>query len=514
MPAWMTAQGSSSAGSAPGGLSQAAPAPAPAPTYGGGGGGGVFSQAPPPSSFGGPPPNTFAAGGAAPGGLGHSLPSHAPGGGGGGGGSGVPMHAPMPVAATKFCIDRERQWTKRKRRRATLFDVPPGEVEAIAGPDYMTGGVQPGKAAPVDSDMGGAVSMQATRHARRIYVGGVGDVTERDLHDYFNSVIDKAYKPIPGGAVLSVYKNSERRFAFVEFRTLALTTAAMALDGINYNGQPLKLRRPNDYNPDAVPASLQGEEIHLNLGSLGIVSSTVPDSPYKVFMGGLPHHLQAADIIQLLTPFGPLKGFHLVKESGAEHSKGYAFFEFADPSVTQDACEGLNGLQLGDRALTVRMAMNSQYAHNMTVPQVAGGSNAVPLGGGGGGAPGAPPLQGQGGPPPAQAPAPAGAQVAPTRPVSRVLRLSNMVTQEDLGDDAEFADIKADIQQEAAKFGAVADVIMPRHGAPGTGQVFIVYAEPSAAAAAARDMAGRAFAGRTVCAEFLNEDAFAAGRLD
>lgn len=36
-------------------------------------------------------------------------------------------------------------------------------------------------------------AMQQTRHARRIYVGGIPDntTTEQDLRDFFNDVLDK-----------------------------------------------------------------------------------------------------------------------------------------------------------------------------------------------------------------------------------------------------------------------------------------------------------------------------------
>ncbi len=41
---------------------------------------------------------------------------------------------------------------------------------------------------------------------------------------------------------MSVYLNSERGFSFVELRSVALTTAAMALDGILYKEHPLKVK--------------------------------------------------------------------------------------------------------------------------------------------------------------------------------------------------------------------------------------------------------------------------------
>jgi hypothetical protein len=46
--------------------------------------------------------------------------------------------------------------------------------------------------------------------------------------------------------------------------------------------------------------------------------------------GGLPYTLTEENVKELLTVFGPLKSFHLVKEPGMASSKGYGFCEFVD----------------------------------------------------------------------------------------------------------------------------------------------------------------------------------------
>jgi hypothetical protein len=105
-----------------------------------------------------------------------------------------------------------------------------------------------------------SAAMQATRHARRIYVGGIGTVDEKvlrrrfvwehlsqspspcsalrarcfvqEITEFFNDVVTKALgKPPPSGGsyVINVYINHERRFAFVEFGSIPLTTACMQL---------------------------------------------------------------------------------------------------------------------------------------------------------------------------------------------------------------------------------------------------------------------------------------------
>ena len=68
-------------------------------------------------------------------------------------------------------------------------------------------------------------------------------------------------------------------------------------------------------------SSVQRPIPDLDLSAVGVVSTSVPDGPGKVFVGGLPYDLKPDQIMELLTAFGPLKGFHLVKDPGATNSK-------------------------------------------------------------------------------------------------------------------------------------------------------------------------------------------------
>ncbi len=67
--------------------------------------------------------------------------------------------------------------------------------------------------------------------------------------------------------------------------------------------------------------------------------------------------LRVAQVKELLSAFGPLKAFHLVKDAGATVSKGYGFCEWSDPSVTDAACDGLNNMDVCGKKLTVRRAV-------------------------------------------------------------------------------------------------------------------------------------------------------------
>ena len=48
----------------------------------------------------------------------------------------------------------------------------------------------------------------------------------------------------PGEPILSVYVNHAKRFAFLEFRSIDEAASTMALDGIPFHGEALKVFQP------------------------------------------------------------------------------------------------------------------------------------------------------------------------------------------------------------------------------------------------------------------------------
>ncbi|GKU94567.1 hypothetical protein SLEP1_g8039 [Rubroshorea leprosula] len=94
-----------------------------------------------------------------------------------------------------------------------------------------------------------AMTQQATRHARQVYVGGLPPTeNEQSVAIFFNQVMAMigGNTAGPGDAVVNVYINHEKKFAFVEMRSVAEASNAMALDGIIFEGAPVKVRRPTD----------------------------------------------------------------------------------------------------------------------------------------------------------------------------------------------------------------------------------------------------------------------------
>ncbi|CAH2076387.1 unnamed protein product, partial [Thlaspi arvense] len=219
---------------------------------------------------------------------------------------------------------RTRSRSPSKSKRVSGFDMAPPASAMLAAGTAVTGQVLPPPPAlpggamfpnmyqlPTGQPFGGipmmpiqAMTQQATRHARRVYVGGLSPTA-------------------------------------------------------NEQGAPVKVRRPSDYNP-SLAASLGPSQPspNLNLAAVGLTpgASGGLEGPDRIFVGGLPYYFTEAQVRELLESFGALKGFDLVKDRETGNSKGYAFCVYQDLAVTDIACAALNGIKMGDKTLTVRRA--------------------------------------------------------------------------------------------------------------------------------------------------------------
>ncbi|KAF8409934.1 hypothetical protein HHK36_002453 [Tetracentron sinense] len=367
-----------------------------------------------------------------------------------------------------------------------------------------------------------AMTQQATRHARRVYVGGLSPTAnEQSVAIFFSQVMSAVGGNTagPGDAVVNVYINHEKKFAFVEMRSIEEASNAMALDGIIFEGAPVKVRRPSDYNPSlAATLGPSQPNPNLNLAAVGLTSGSAGslEGPDRIFVGGLPYYFTEAQVRELLESFGPLRGFDLVKDRETGNSKGYAFCVYQDLSVTDISCAALNGIKMGDKTLTVRRA-------NLGTSQPKPEQENVLL-------------QAQ-------------QQIALQRLVfqpgalaTKVVCLTEVVTANELNDDEEYEDIVEDMRAEGGKYGMLVTVVIPRPKAngepsPGVGKrnkysvwsscilyghwdslsvilVFLEYADTDGAAKARMGLNGRKFGGNQVMAVFYPEDKFSQQEYD
>ncbi|XP_038722937.1 splicing factor U2af large subunit B-like isoform X4 [Tripterygium wilfordii] len=346
-----------------------------------------------------------------------------------------------------------------------------------------------------------AMTQQATRHARRVYVGGLPPTAnEQSVATYFSQVMAAigGNTAGPGDAVVNVYINHEKKFAFVEMRSVEEASNAMALDGIIFEGAPVKVRRPSDYNPSlAATLGPSQPNPNLNLAAVGLSPGSAGglEGPDRIFVGGLPYYFTEAQIRELLESFGPLRGFDLVKDRETGNSKGYAFCVYQDLSVTDIACAALNGIKMGDKTLTVRRANQGTTQPKPEQENVL--------------------LHAQ------QQIALQRLMLQPTAAIiaSKVVCLTQVVSEDELKDDEEYEDILEDMRQEGGKFGTLVNVVIPRPNpngepSPGVGKVFLEYADVEGATKARTGMNGRKFGGNIVAAVFFPENKLSQGEYD
>ncbi|KAL8152159.1 hypothetical protein V2J09_009919 [Rumex salicifolius] len=396
---------------------------------------------------------------------------------------------------------RSRSPSHSKSKRESGFDMAPpvasmfASAPAPCATQVMSGGIQ--NIFPV-------VIGQATRHARRVYVGGLPPTAnEQTIATFFSQVmaVIGGNSAGPGDAVINVYINHEKKFAFLEMRSVEEASNAMALDGITFEaciGVPVRVRRPADYN-SALAATLGPSQPspHLNLAAIGLMPGAIAaeaDGPDRIFVGGIPYSFTEVQIRQLLESFGPLKGFDLVKDRDTGNSKGYGFCSYQDPGVTDIACQSLNGLKMGDKTLTVRRAtvsnVQAKSEQEIILAQArqhiamqSGGTNFLQ--------------------------ASLGIPELPTK----ILCLTEVVTSDTLKDDNEYEEIVEDMREECGKYGVLMSVIIPRPAmsgehTPGVGKVFLEYADAAGCSNAKNNLGGRKFGGSTVSASYYPEAKF------
>ncbi|KAL5752720.1 hypothetical protein ACOSP7_022916 [Xanthoceras sorbifolium] len=414
---------------------------------------------------------------------------------------------------------RSRSRSRSKSKRISGFDMaPPASAMLAAGAAAAAAGQIPGTNAAIPGMFPNmfplatgqpfgalpvmpvqAMTQQATRHARRVYVGGLPPTAnEQSVATFFSQVMAAigGNTAGPGDAVVNVYINHEKKFAFVEMRSVEEASNAMALDGIIFEGAPVKVRRPSDYNPSlAATLGPSQPNPNLNLAAVGLTPGSAGglEGPDRIFVGGLPYYFTEAQIRELLESFGPLRGFDLVKDRETGNSKGYAFCVYQDLSVTDIACAALNGIKMGDKTLTVRRA--NQGANQPKPEQESVLLHAQ------------------------QQIALQRLMLQPGAVATKVVCLTQVVTPDELKDDEEYEDILEDMRQEGGKFGTLVNVVIPRpipNGEPssGVGKVFLEYADTDGASKARTGMNGRKFGGNQVVAVYYPENKFAQGDYD
>ncbi|KII66054.1 Splicing factor U2AF 50 kDa subunit [Thelohanellus kitauei] len=318
--------------------------------------------------------------------------------------------------------------------------------------------------------------------ARRLYIENLPEGTDPDeFVEFINTEMKNRNIGIkPGDPALSLDMGHDGETAYLEFRTSEECDAALALDGVEFKGKSVKIVRPNDYQP--------------HNGYYFGCPHVFQDTLNKLFVACIPVHLTDDQVRELLTAFGELKAFNLVKDGASGLSKGYAFCEYRDGTVTDIAISGLNGMQISDKKLVVQRAvLGSRAGTNLggIIPSVMQ-------------VPGVDPDH----------------IISHDLLVTEVLCLINCLTDKDLEDDREYEDILEDVRQECSKYGEVLSVQIPRTDPNNpeitfehVGKIFVEFGDKENCKEAHESLAGRKFNDRMVLTTFYDLDKYKRGEL-
>lgn len=281
----------------------------------------------------------------------------------------------------------------------------------------------------------------------------------------------------------------------------------MNLDGIHFNYRGtvyiLRIKRPSDFRPSILsdPNVLSNTEFKkytlipdacavYGLTNLNYITSTQPGNseqnpnvvseenlPGKLFIGGIPYHLNDDHMIELLSAFGPIRNFHIVKDTSSTQQtaanlykhKGYGFCEYLNKESAENAIKGLNGMALGDKTMSVRYA--NQPATSTSTPQDLLSLNCYK-----------------------------------TQIPSRVLKLFNMITINEVNNPADYQDILEDVTIECNKYGKVLEVHIPKDIPPSFthGFIFVFYETLEDSLNGAKALHGRKFGDNIVIVHYVS----------
>ncbi|GAX80268.1 hypothetical protein CEUSTIGMA_g7706.t1 [Chlamydomonas eustigma] len=311
-----------------------------------------------------------------------------------------------------------------------------------------------------------SAAQAASKTQREIYVGNLmaGAITDATIMQVFNTALMVRFpgSNIPGmEPVIKVNMHSSGKYAFVEFRTPEMATAALDLNGqVQFMGQAMSVNRPSGY---------------VDPGKAAVAAAAATHALSAFQQGGYTGIQTAVGAGIGLIPGMP----------GALPMVGGTVGALQSAAVAQSVATAMG---TGGMALPGPPPI-------MAAPAAAALAGTLPT--------------------PVMSPTSGSMSAVPTTCVCVI----GMVTASVLKDDAEYKEIIEDLKEECGRHGAVVQVKVPRPSPPhladsmfGTGdygKAFVRFADLQSATAAKNAIHGRMFAGSTVHALFITDTAFA-----
>lgn len=333
---------------------------------------------------------------------------------------------------------------------------------------------------------------------RELFVGNTPPGTnELLLLHFFNAAMRRAGLCGPQETpVLSSRVNA--KFAFVELVNSETANKALNLNGIPFLGANLKVSRPSKYSGPDIPAKTWYELTGQSQSEgNGFLDPEQEKMSRELFIGNTTPEMTESMIREFLGNAMQQVGLTVMPGNPINSCRVSGKFAFVELRTSEEAKHALNLNNIPFMGTALRVGRPSKWtgppeqhgnwedilakymAGELDVPDLST-TNQHSL----------------------SAPQQLG--------TSRVVRLENMLTHEDLANEEEYEDILDDTKEECSQFGQLISVIIPKADQNGATKVFLEYASQEDAAKAVEALEGRTFDGRRVQATYFDEERFQA----
>eukprot|EP00586_Coscinodiscus_wailesii_P001629 CAMPEP_0172485474 /NCGR_PEP_ID=MMETSP1066-20121228/13508_1 /TAXON_ID=671091 /ORGANISM="Coscinodiscus wailesii, Strain CCMP2513" /LENGTH=508 /DNA_ID=CAMNT_0013250759 /DNA_START=556 /DNA_END=2082 /DNA_ORIENTATION=+ len=346
---------------------------------------------------------------------------------------------------------------------------------------------------------------------RELFIGNTtSEMTEMGLASFLNNAMEKVkMTTAPGSSITACHIRG--KFGFVELRSVEETNNALNLNNIPYKGINLKISRPSKYAGPQYPVrtwqELTGEANATDQKAL-VADGTITDR--ELFLGNITSEMDKESLVAFLGNAMRQAGLATKGEGnpiiGCDVRVNFAFLEFRSVEETTNAMYLNNIVYLGVR---LKVRRPSKYVGPDTLIRdwdelltglITGKGLAICNPGTSAMIDSIPKMSVE---MTKQSTAHACLKCTASER-TRILKLENMISKEDLECDSEYDDIVLETREECSEFGTLKNVIIPRTGKYAA-KIFLEYETEDDAVNAMKQLAGRMFDGRRVEATYCTE---------
>eukprot|EP01084_Bolivina_argentea_P163508 284449_1 len=338
--------------------------------------------------------------------------------------------------------------------------------------------------------LNGAAASKVDKSDLELFVGNTppqGNASEVVLRTFLNAAMHQVGLAMaPGDAVVSV--RISNKYSFMRLRTVEEATKALSLNGIPFAGTMLNVRRPSSYKGTETEAPTW----QMVTGAItghggGAVVDVAPKTHREIHVGGVSPEMHALAIETFLSE--AMKQVGLVPADsqaspilGVRSSGTYAFVECRTAEIANFLLN-LDGITFHSKQL--RFNRPAKYTGPLDLKRKTWEETLKDY----------------------------QSRVSATK----VLQLSNMLSEEDMADEDGLADVEEDTRQECEKLAPVVSVTVPRRlsdsvqDRAGSSYVFVEFETEEGARKAQISLQSRLFDGRRVIADFFDEKKYKDG---